>query len=242
MKLNLLTLFFVALFNLSFSQHAVNDVYLDETNKIIDERTFELKALSSVYYSMDFIFENRKYHKLRFEYFLGKIPDTKKSQLFKLLYQRHKIDTTKLLLIHYTDTLKSIDQFPKKNMIVYNADSTSHEHLISHKQFVKNHKKCIKDHKRYKNLNVLHMYEHNNGHPDKFDEVVWYKDDLGIIKKLFNDGVFKYYYILIKPDGSFYLENTYYNRGLYKDLLKNKKWDKHLTEFQNKLESIQNSI
>lgn len=85
---------------------------------------------SPLYYVL--IYKNEKNKivtlKARPSYFFGTIEKVKKQQLFKLLAQRNNVDTTKTIVIHYQDTLKRIDEFPKTNKIV--PTKNGHKHLV----------------------------------------------------------------------------------------------------------------
>ncbi len=215
-------------------------IYSDENDQIIDKRVFNFKHKSSLFYGIRFENDTVVLNKLRFTYLFGEIKKTKKNQIFKLFSQRSAVDTTKLIVIHYTDTFKSIAEFPKNNMIIYNKDSTSHKHISNHKQFIKNHKYCIKNFKKNKKANVYHFYGLNNGHPENYKEYTWQKDHYKLIANIFSDSYKRFHTIIIRPDGNFFCFNNRKgnNIDIYDDIVKNKKWEKHKAKFKVRLKSL----
>lgn len=151
-----------------------------------------------------------------------------KSQLFKLLNKRSNIDTTKTLIIHYNDSLKSPNQYSEKGETKYMV-SFGHEHLNTYKGFLIGHKNCLRRHNKYKKIaNVLHFYITNNGHPSRYKKLFWYKDYGSIIKKMFSDSYKNFDRIIIHPNGEFYLG---FQSHRYENLIKKKDWDEYRDEF-----------
>ena len=66
---------------------------------------------SGIMYATDSLVEI----KLKVNYSFGNLSDVTKSQLYRLLSTRHKVDTTKILSCFYLDTLGNKNQFPLKN-------------------------------------------------------------------------------------------------------------------------------
>lgn len=99
--------------SLSFSQ-TKDTIYFDEELGNINKLTFTQKLGSSIYYAVTYNTNSTVYHELRFTHLFSKLSPIHKQQLFSILYQRNKIDTTKSILIHYQEVLKSINDFPKK--------------------------------------------------------------------------------------------------------------------------------
>ncbi len=243
MKLSLLFFFALLLCSNSIAQAKINKkdtIYSDENDQIIDKRVFNFKYKSNLFYGIRFENDTIVLNRLRFTFLFGEIEDSKKNQIFKLIAKRNKVDTTQLIVIHYTDTLKSMDEFPKNNSIVYNKDSTTHKHVYSHKNFILSHKKCIKNFKKNKKANVYHFYNINNGHPEKFKEYTWQKDHYRLITNMFSDSYKRFNTIIINPDGDFFCFNFREdnNISIYNDIVKNKKWEKHKASFKKRLKSL----
>jgi hypothetical protein len=246
-------IFFLSLVMCSISMHGQSDtIYLDEKDHYISKDAFYRKMNSSIYYGMRFDMDTIVLEKIRFKYYLGSLPLTLKSQLHKILHKRHQIDTTKTLVIHYIDTLKSAAEFAKRSSIVYrdslnnivkipNSDSfidfdkvrtiKKHEHIWSYKEFINQHKKCTKNHQKYEDVaSVLHFYNHNNGHPDEVKNVKWFKDHGSIVKKIFADSYKNFQQIIIYPNGDFYIQ-AMDSKIPYEDLLRKINWENHKDDF-----------
>lgn len=227
--------------NKLFLKHSKDTVYADENDKIIDKRLFNYKINSSLYYGYQFETDKAVLLRLRFSHLFGKLDPTYKHQLFKLFASRNHVDTTKIMLIHYQDTLKKITDFPKENTIVYNKDSTSHKHVISHKTFLKEHENCQKKFKRNKKTNVYHFFEINEGHPLSYGNCTWEKDNFNLINSMFRDKYKRFSTIIIHPNGDFYCYNFNedgVNLRIYEDIIRDKKWDEHMAEFEKNFQYL----
>lgn len=252
--------FFLFFFIFSASIYGQLDtIYADENDHYISKDEFHRKVNSSIYYGVRFNTDTLVLQKIRFRYYLGSLPTTVKTQLFKLINKRHQIDTTKTLIIHYIDTLKSVDEFPKRSGVVYRdslnniveipntatfIDFSSiggikkHEHIWNYKKFINQHKKCVKEHQKFNDeANVLHFYNYNNGHPDIVKNLKWYRDYGSVIKKIFTDSYKNFQQIIIYPNGDFYIQAMNTNI-LYDDLVKKTNWDKHKDDFLKKMELL----
>lgn len=231
----------------------------DEADHLISKALFNKKISSNIYHGLQLDTDTLVIQKVRFNYCFGNLQPTIKSQLFKLLSSRHQIDTTKTLVIHYIDTLRSISEFPKQNSVVYkdslgniipikkNGSSfdlasarniKTHEHILNHQSFVKQHERCLKDHKKLKaNIEVLHFYAVNNGHPEQVSDVKWYKDYGSVLKKVFSDGYKNFNNIIVHPNGDFYMQ-SFKSEIPYKDLVKKIKWSEYEQHFNKKVETL----
>ncbi len=248
--------FFVYSFNV-FSQ--LDTIYADENDKIVSKQIFFQKFNSKIYHALSFKTDTVVLQKLRFSHYFGKLNSTTKNQFFKLLSKKHEIDTTKTLIIHYLDTLKSIDEFPKKTEVVYRDSLNNivklpsggntlyfdkirkikkHKHFFNHTSFINNYKRCIRKHKKYDDVAlILHFYGHNNGHPNEYKKVKWYNDYGSLIKKMFTDKYKNFDLIIIHPDGEFYIQARR-NDIPYKDLVNKTNWDKYKKDYISTCESL----
>ncbi|MCB4809480.1 hypothetical protein LG651_14585 [Tamlana sp. 62-3] len=95
-----------------FSQ--VDTIYVDENyNKLLKD-TFKQKLESNAYEGYRYSTDTLVLEMLKVKFRFGNLDKDIKSQLFKLLFARHSIDTSKVLSILYIDSLKSKNDFPKK--------------------------------------------------------------------------------------------------------------------------------
>ncbi|MEM5564473.1 hypothetical protein WNY78_05140 [Psychroserpens sp. AS72] len=218
-------------------------LFLNETNQPIIKKSFNLKLDSPLFSSLRFENDTLVLYKLRFSHLFGKLKISQKHQLFSLLNSRNNVDTTKVMIIHYQDSLKPINEFAKKTGIAYNKDSTTHRHVMSHKTFVVKHKDCVRKLSKRNKSNVYHYFKVNNGHPLEFKKAKWYEDYYGLIDKLFRDSYSRFFTIVIHPDGSFYCKNYNDNNGkIFKDLIKGKRWKLHKKEFEENLNSLNSKV
>lgn len=86
-------------------------------------------------------------------------------------------------------------------------------------------------------MEVYHFYSINNGHPLNFKKITWDKDPLNIINNLFSFDSLKNsrWVLLLHPNGDYYINNrSSTDQKTYRDLLKNKNWEKHTNDFLKK--------
>jgi hypothetical protein len=229
MKYFIANLFFLVVVS-SYSQVKKKTIYLNENYTEITKREHHKKLKSKIYHSLTYDLDSLVYKKLRLSHFFGKLDKLKKQQLFKLLYVRNSIDTTKTLVFHYKDTLKLKSEFPKNDTVVF-LKNGRHKHLISYKKFLKQHTNCVKKHNQFTNVTVVHYYHINNGHQDVIGELIWYKDPSGIIKRLFSDTYENFKYFILKPNGTFFIQSVRESKtNIFDEVLKGK-WDKYETKF-----------
>ena len=236
-------------------------IYSDENNKLISKVEFNRKMNSEVFHGLRYETDTIVLNKLRFNYYFGELDPIVKTQLFKLLNKRHQIDTTKTLIIHYLDTLKSIEEFPKvtKTVLLDSLNNEikvpefknsyidfrplenvkSHMHLQSYKSFVNEYKKCIRKHKKYrKTARLLHFYGHSSGGlEEKSEDVNWLKDYGFVVKKVFSDGFKTFNTIILHPNGEFYMQSRH-NKIPFEHLVKQIHWNEYKTEFNNTIGNI----
>lgn len=236
-------------------------IYSDENNRLISKDLFDRKMNSALFHGLRYETDTLVLNKIRFNYYFGELDPTIKSQLFKLLSKRNSVDTSKTLVIHYLDTLKSIEEFPKKTETVFfdslnneveipkfnnsYLDLTSlgniksHIHVKNYKTFVREYKRCIKKHKKYnETVDLLHFYGYSRGNLQEMNYGVdWLKDYGLVVKKVFSDGFKNFNIIILHPDGEFFMQSRY-NKLSYENLLKRIHWEEYKAEFIRTLENI----
>jgi len=223
--------------NIIVAQKKVDTVYIDETNNVISKLSFLSKTNSSIYYGLIYDLDSVVYKKLRLSYFFGKLERIKKQQLFKLLSKRNGIDTTQALFFHYSDTLKSKNDFPKENTVV-SLKNGGHKHLNSYNRFLKIHKQCLKVEKTYKKTKIIHFYNINQGHPNQVGKLIWYKDYSKVIGNMFKDyyGTFKCF--IVRPNGEYFVYNIRDNEGIDIKKMMNSQWDIQVKDFKKRYNSL----
>lgn len=213
-----------------FSQKKKESVYLDESYNVITKKQYNKRLNSEIYHSLNYDLDTIKYKKLRLSHFFGKLEGVKKQQLFKLLYLRNGVDTTKTLVFHYNDTLKAKKYFPEKDSVAY-FKKGRHKHLICYDTFLEQHKKCVDKWRKKDNISILHYYCVNKGHPDEIGEVLWYKDPSNVIKNVFRDDYKNFKFFALKPNGHFFVYSIRDSKKLdYVKLIANK-WEFYEKKF-----------
>ena len=157
----LLFIFFMSSFN-SLAQK--NVICLNEKGVSIPVFDFYHKNKTSIYNHVSIETDSVIFKRLRYNYYFGDLRKDIKSQFFKLLYQKHGIDTTKALVIHYRDTIKAMKNFPKRDSVVHEGETEKwHWHLLSYKGFKRNHFKY--DFKRDTNSSAPYSKTSKAGKP-----------------------------------------------------------------------------
>jgi len=255
MKFFSLISFFILL---SFQLYAQSKkiIYVNENYDIIDFHEFNRKLKSDLFFIAHVENDTAMYKKLRFKVFFGKLNSQKKSQLNKLLYMRNRIDSTKIWLIHYIDSLPNPELMPKKsgivildslghekgavltrkefeNSIVKNTNNSikvkatvKHKHVLSYEDYTTRILSEIKTYNKFDNSILLHFYNFNNGFPVNTDELICLKDYNLSLRKTFTDGMRVYKKIIIYPDGDFCLGSFGNNYMDEKRLLKYRSFKK----------------
>jgi len=229
MKHSFLTILFLLYVVALFGQKK-EVIFLDEAKFEISKKIFNKKLRSKIYYGLKYENDTVVFKVLYLSYRMDKLKQTQKEQLFKLLAQRNKVDTTKSILIHYADTLHAISYFPKNDSIIYYKDGT-HTHNPSHKRFVNNHRICNESYT--KNSRVYHFFALNEGHPTTFEGQHWYEDNLLLIKNLFGYGKESraYWAVVIHPNGEFAVRNDKLSYRIWNELVDKIKWEKRFERF-----------
>ncbi|ULC60526.1 hypothetical protein MBM09_05925 [Flaviramulus sp. BrNp1-15] len=122
-----------------------------------------------------------------------------------------------------------------------------HKHIQNYRRFLKLNKKCTKRYYKYNNkhnekVSVFHFYNVNNGHPNEFKELRWFKDYASLLKKLFFDENANTNFAIIKPSGEFlvYYPDKHFNNYhvTFLNLLNNETWNEIKISFEKEFETI----
>lgn len=227
-------LFAIFLFCLSGIAQETPVVYVDENFKPISEVEFQLKLKADYFSEAKIPGDSVVYKKLFFNQYFGTLDQTKKSEIQKLFYSRLNLDTTKIWVIHYGDTLPDITTLSKRTYIEYlpkyqteesfeavrklNRNSftdtksieaalqlVTHKHHRSFKSSQRNIRRELRAYRKHKNALLLHFFNVNQGYPTNHRGVVWLKDHYKVIRKTFNDGAYNYKFIILYPNGDFFV-------------------------------------
>lgn len=222
-------------FNLSGQKRASQVQYIDEGLAVISKKEFKKKLKSDLYYAYEYDLDTVLYKRLYVKYFLGKLDPLSRHQLFSLLTRRNNVDTTQNMVIHYQDTLKAKESFPRRDEIVWNKDGT-HKHLISYNTFIKGHNRCNSRYsKKYKGK-LYHFYNFNTGHPEQYKDLIWYKDHLKMLRRLFynNSNNKNGWSVTLFPNGDYFIKNWSMDPKLAEELQNHTNWEQHLSNFKSR--------
>lgn len=207
------------------SQHK-KIIYVNEAYKITTFLKYKKKLNSKLFDIAIVENDSAIFKKLRYNQYFGKLNKLKKSQLSKLLHKRYKIDSSKVWLIHYIDSIPNIKKMPEESGVEF-IDSlgratgiflsnkklksdykkhpyTGHMHTQSAKDFIKGIKK--EKEKIRNHIELLHFYNFNKGFPTKkLNELKYYEDQQNLISNLFSDKLKKFPVIILHPNGEFYV-------------------------------------
>ncbi len=231
MKKILQLLIVLTMLNLSHGQ-VKDTLYLDTNYKELSKGDFLKRLRSNLFYIAHVENDSVFYRKLRYRQYFGKLDGLKKHQFNKLFRKRYEIDTTKVWLIHYVDTLYWRYKKPSVHRPTF-LDSVCYRDLKSimsdgkFKKFVNNSdRRTVKRTERkrksskFKNMELIHFYNFNKGYPVKEIEYGrWFEDHNLLVKKTFSDGIRNYKSIILFPNGNFCLDPWPYE---VKDLLTEK--------------------
>lgn len=223
----------------SYTSASKDTLRVDRNNQSIAKKIYDYKLDSSLFSALRFENDSLILYKLRLSYMFGELMPEKKTQLYQLLYSKNQVDTSKIMVIHYQDTLRAISYFPEKSKIVYAEDSLSHRHVANHKTFIKQHERCVKKNGKGRRNNVYHFFGYNEGHPTEFDKIKWQKDYLSLVERIYRDSYGRFNTIILHPDGTFVGYNYNDDTGkIYQDLIKGKRWTKHKANFEKRVKAL----
>lgn len=226
---------FITLFIFSFiAIYAQDKVYLDENIIEIDAIEFNKKCNIAVLKCLTYKTDSVEVYKVLYNFYFGKLSPTAYQQIKKTLIQKSgkKIDDNAILLINYRDSLYDFEA--SKNRFAQHIEQHKDvKHLEfnfnvfdkSRKKWISQQKKCsTKIHKKY-NTTTFYVYKYDHGSIADYPDLGWIKDR-GVFKNLFFKIQSNYHYLVIKPDGDYFLCGNYFSNSNLKYLLKNKDWTK----------------
>jgi len=210
----------------SFIDYNINPVTAKEFKRLSDTDLFKVLDVKS---------DSFNFKKLVFKKQFGSLSKIEKSQLNKHLFFRYAIDSTKIWVFHYIDSLVPIASMPKKSYIVYLDDKKMrHKHETSYKDFVKGSKKHSKEFNNNKDVKFIHFWK--AGGQDYPQELLkslnWYHDSSNFIKRLFSFGVVHFKTQIIYPNGDYVSFYDNKNKVDLKRLIKSKKFMKERQKHQ----------
>lgn len=234
-------------------------IYVNENYKKISKKEYQKKLKSKLFDIATTVKDTVILKKLRFSEFYGQLEETKRKQIFKLFHKRFHLDTTKVWVIHYIDSVPDKKKMPLKSglefidskgkltgiFLTQNEFKNSygkypykrHRHRTSYSDYIKGLKTENNKYKNSKGIELIHLYKTNKGFPnEELKKHNYYKDKLSFFKKFFTDGLKLYTSVLIYPDGNFYASKFHYhNANFEKKLAKEKIYNRKKNKWLKKL-------
>lgn len=236
-------LFFLCLPLLASHAQTRDTIFADEGYVLINRGKFESKLRSKLYYDLEYDLDTVILKKLFLRYYLGQLDSLKKQQLYGILAQRNKVDTTQTMVIHYLDTLKRRDSYPRKEYVV-SLKNGGHRHIPSYNTFLKAHKHCMKTYRKQEGIKVYHYYHYNEGHPTAYKGLQWNEDPLDVLRKLFyneSDNTVMWR-VFLHPNGDYFVLYGSMPNNMYEDLKFHKNWDTHYRDFWESYNRVNGGI
>ncbi len=185
-------------------------IHVDENYKEISSSEFERRLKSKLFYYTKYTSDTIDYKKLKFREFFGNIGFEKKKQLNDLFKKKYRIDSSKVWVIHYYDSLPDTKKMPKNTLIEikYASSTPTVRNKMSLEVFKKGLRKMKERYWRNKKAKLYNFYNYKNEYPIAKSKVKWYKDENLVLKKMFGQGVDMYATIILLKNGNYYFSST----------------------------------
>ena len=202
--MKIILLIILGLFTLVSQSQEKKSIYLDENYETISFNAFSKKLESKLFIVTNVENDTAVIQKLRFINYFGDLGSKKKSQLNKLFHKRFQVDSTKVWLIYYQDTLRNVKKSKRTSL-----KPPKHKNkFIIVDEFRNVAPLELEKYKKLKNISLLFFYEGIKGNPLIKQHIRWYKDYNSILKRTFTDGMKMYKYIIVHPNGNFNLSSS----------------------------------
>jgi hypothetical protein len=226
---------FVIVLLLMFSYYTNAQTFIDYNTNQITAEEFKRLSDTDLFKELDIKRDSLHFKKLVFNKLFGSLSKIEKSQLNKHLFFRYAIDSTKIWVIHYVDSLPPKVSLPKKSHIVYlDEKKMRHKHVTSYKDFVKQSKTHFKEFKNNKDVTFIHFWRAGGqDYPQEFFKSFnWYYDPSNFIKRIFSFGVINFKTQIIHPNGDYVSFYDNKNKVELKRLIKSEKFVKERQKHQ----------
>jgi hypothetical protein len=220
--------------------------FINELNHQIDSLEYIKKCQSEIFKCARYKSDSLTLNKVLFKYSFGKITPTEYNQIKKLLTQQSSIDidSDEILLINYVDTLSNFEivrnnynkHFKNYEGFFRPGSYTKNRYNETNRRWIKSKNKCIKKFKEKYNVSTFYLYKHNFGFKEEFENFNWIKDR-GIIKRKFFPLHNTNYYVIIKPNGDYFLCGSHLSDKNLAILLSNSDWSTFKFDLQKSYKS-----
>ncbi|MCL7764176.1 hypothetical protein MPF19_12175 [Polaribacter sp. Z014] len=227
-KILFLTLLFSVFYG--FSQ-SVN--YIDEKMKSIDSITYYKKCNSVVLKCLNFKTDSLNINKVVYKFKFGTTDSIGYSQVRTLLLKNsnRKIHKNAFLMISYRDTLfntkaikESFIRHTKTHKTLEHKDFNSKKYHFRRQKWVNSQKKCREKFNKL-GAETFYVFKYDYGYMKEYNDIKWIKDR-GLFKNAFFKIIYSGNFLIIKPDGKYFISGGHLPNNLLKKLLKNEDWSK----------------
>ena len=227
------------------------EIFIDENMVEIDSLTFNKKCSSRVLkclkYQDSTLIVNKAHRVFKF----GKVSSQEYNQIRLLLIKKSKLEISpdQIIVIKHVDSIGgSYQAYLKKreenshNRPVFVTSNVSENNrpikirvpgTLSEKQYdmfqrrgIAKYAKCVKKFERKYNSRVITTYKFNGNKKDLYKSINWV-DYPGIIIPKFLNSVKNGRYLIIKPDGEYFVASRKMGDSSLEKLFKDQNWTKH---------------
>jgi len=224
---------------------AQSKIILDENMKLIDSVQFKKKCKSQILKCFSYTADSLFLKKVLYKYRFGKLSKEENSQLRKIFIQNtnKQIKQNANIIINFRDTLynfitrkKAYDVHIKNHDSVHHISLTTKKFNSQRKRWIKSQKKCSKKVLNKFNTSVFYVYKYDTGSIKDYPDLNWIKDR-GIFKTKFFNIQYNYKYVLLKPNGDYFLCGGHLSDKDLKLLLKKNDWSTFKNDWEKSYDS-----
>ncbi len=244
MKRKIIILLILMCSNLLLSQ---SKIYLNENLKPIDSVLYRTKCVSNFFSCTSFKKDSIMYGVVSFKYKMGRLTKEAYSQVLKViqLQTKQNVNKSKSILIRFADTLFDYQSIKNKHDLHHekyhmNVNFSINGEIIDFKNLSYNKtkynkllkirnkriKKCVKSYYKRQQSNFFYFYNTSVGNSKQFESTYWMKDK-GLLRKFFFKKTNTFKFLILKPNGDYFLSDRSVTDKIIRKLLKKEDWKKY---------------
>lgn len=234
--------------NLSISQ---SSIYLDEQMNEIDSTLYFKKCKFSAFKCIEYKKDTLSINKILLLHYFGTIDKTQNNQIRSILSKdaKRKIDNNSIIIVRYYDSILSYKTMKKKRDVHVKIhekgiDSAGIKSgIISHhkynlktyhrnmKNWLKGQNKCIRKFERIDNVDVFNVINNSQININNLSSISPIKDR-NVFKNTFFKILYQYRYLVLKPNGDYFLSGGHLSDKKLIKLLKEKNWENIIEDWE----------
>ena len=238
----------LALFLNCFYIFSQSPIYIDENMKTIDSVVYNIKCHSFVLKCLSIKTDSLNINKVVYKFKFGKTDSIGYSQIRKFLIGKtsQKNDINASLMVNYSDTIfdfkaskNNFDRHVNKHKTAKHSKFNKEYYRLNTKNIIKKQTKCAQ---KFKKLGgeTFYVFNYDYGYKKENPESYLIKDSR-LFKNAFFKSINSTSFLLIKPDGEYFISGGHLSDSLLKKLLKNKDWSRFKLDWLNSYSSFSNS-